>query len=102
VQTPTPQQPHDVPADPPGIRVEADRETAARFQRHPGPQRGSGYAYRVIEDGYEALRGLVEDKEDRDERKSLRDEATAALAEEYARPVIDQPKDRDRHKDRDR
>jgi hypothetical protein len=99
---PPPQQPHAVPPDPPAIRVEADAETARRFERHPGPQRGADYGYQVVEDGYEALCEYVEDKKERDEESNLLEEATAELAADAARPVIDRRKDHDRRKDRDR
>lgn len=102
MQTPPPRQPHAVPPDPPAIVVEADAETAARIHRHAGPQRDDGCAVHVIDDVEEELSELIQDREDRDRNKRVLEEATAELAEEYARPVIDRRKDRERHKDRDR
>jgi hypothetical protein len=83
------------PADPPGIHAKADEEIAHRFSHHPGPQRRDGYAYQVVEDGYEAVRGWSDGKRKQEEEKRLLDEATDALAEEYAQPVIDRRKERD-------
>lgn len=98
MHVPPPHQSNPLPPDPPGIHVEADRETAQRFQRRSGVHHGNGYAYRIVEDGEEALRAWKEGQDRQAERSRLLDEATDELAQDAARPVIDERDKRDRTK----
>lgn len=95
MHAPPPQQSNPLPPDPPGIHVEADKETAQRVQRRSGVHYGDGYAYRIVKDGEEALRAWKEGRDRRAERSRLLDEATDELAQDAARPVIDERDKRD-------
>lgn len=98
MHAPPPQQSHPLPPDPPGIHIEADKETAQRFQRRTGVHHGNGYAYRIVEDGQEALHAWEEGEHRRAETSRLLEEATDELARDAARPVIDERDERDRTK----
>lgn len=98
MHVPPAQQSHPLPPDPPAVVNRADEETAQRFQRRSGVHHGNGYAYRIVKDGEEALRAWKEGQDRQAERSRLLDEATDELAQDAARPVIDERNKRDRTK----